>query len=414
MSLPPKDEGLPRPGLTRRRFLTGTGAAAVGLSVVRPELVRASRANSKISLGIIGCGGRGSWIANLFRKHGGYNVVALADYFPERVEGVGGKLGVPADRRFTGLAGYRRLLEQDVDAVAIESPPFFHPAQAADAVAAGKHVYLAKPIAVDVPGCKSVEESAAKAAANRLCFLVDFQTRADELFVEALRRVHAGALGRFAFGEATYHAEDPFEAQAQYARAGGAENNLRAWGLSRELSGDIITEQNIHTIDVASWIMGKPPVSAFGTGGRKFRGVGTCWDTFSVTFQYPDNVGIAFSSRQFNGYGTRPEGIRTRMFGAEGVLEAEYGGQVLIRGKQFWRGGETPSIYEQGAVNNIAAFHDAIARRDVSNPTVAESVRSNLVTILGRNAAYEGRVLTWDDLMKSDERLVPDLKGLKE
>jgi predicted dehydrogenase len=415
MSLPPKDEGLPRAGgVSRRQFLAGTSAAALGLSVLRPELVRASRANAKVDIGIIGCGGRGSWIADLFQKHGGYNVVALADYFPERVEGVGGKLGVPAERRFTGLSGYRRLLEQDLDAVAIESPPFFHPAQAADAVAAGKHVYLAKPIAVDVPGCQSVEESAAKAAANRLCFLVDFQTRANELFVEALRRVHGGALGRFAFGEATYHAEDPFEAQAQYARAGGAENTLRAWGLSRELSGDIITEQNIHTVDVASWIMGKPPVSAFGTGGRKFRDVGTCWDTFSVTFRYPDDVGIAFSSRQFNGYGTRPEGIRNRMFGTEGVLEAEYGGQVLIRGKEFWRGGETSSIYEQGAVSNIAAFHDAIQRGDVGNPTVAESVRSNLVTILGRTAAYEGRVVTWDELLKSDERLVPDVKGLKD
>ena len=414
MSLPPKDEGLPAPGLSRRRFLAGTGAAALGLPVLRPEVVRASPANDKVDIGIIGCGGRGSWIANLFQKHGGYNVVALADYFPERVEDVGGKLGVPADRRFTGLSGYKRLLEQNLDAVAIESPPFFHPAQASDAVAAGKHVYLAKPIAVDVPGCRSVEESAAKAAAARLCFLVDFQTRANDMFVEALRRVHAGALGRFAFGEATYHAEDPFEAQAQYARAGGAENDLRAWGLSRELSGDIITEQNIHTIDVASWIMGKPPVSAFGTGGRRFRGVGTCWDTFSVTFRYPDDIGIAFSSRQFNGYGTRPEGIRNRMFGTEGVLEAEYGGQVLVRGKEFWRGGETSSIYEQGAVNNIAAFHAAIERRDVSNPTVAESVRSNLVTILGRTAAYEGRVVTWDELLKSDERLVPDLKGLKE
>ena len=415
MSQPPTDLDSSRAaGLSRRRFLADAGTAALAFSVVKPELVRGTGANSKVNLGIIGCGGRGSWIANLFQKHGGYNVVALADYFPERVEAVGGKLGVPADRRFTGLSGYKRLLEQGLDAVAIESPPFFHPAQAADAVAAGKHVYLAKPIAVDVPGCKSVEESAAKAAADQRCFLIDFQTRANELFVEGLRRVHAGALGRFAFGEATYHAEDPFESQAQYARAGGAENNLRAWGLSRELSGDIITEQNIHTIDVASWIMGKPPVSAFGTGGRKFRGVGTCWDTFSVTFRYPDDVGIAFSSRQFNGYGTRPEGIRNRLFGTAGVLETEYGGQVLIRGKQFWRGGETSSIYEQGAVSNIAAFHDAIERRDVSNPTVAESVRSNLVTILGRTAAYEGRVVTWDELLKSDERLVPDLKGLKE
>src|SRR6185436_20983959 len=99
-----------------------------------------------------------------------------------------------------------------------------------------------------------------------------------------------------------------------------------------------------------------------------------------------DDVGIAFTSRQFDGFGTRPEGIRNRMFGTEGVLETEYGGQVLIRGKHFYRGGETPTIYEQGAVSNIAAFHDAIRRQDYGNVTVPESVRSTLVTILGRTA----------------------------
>ena len=86
------------------------------------------------------------------------------------------------------------------------------------------------------------------------------------------------------------------------------------------LSGDIITEQNIHTLDVMNWIMSQDPVCAFGTGGQKVRDYGTCWDTFSVTFQYPENVGIAFSSRQFDGFGTQPEGIRNRMFGTDGVL----------------------------------------------------------------------------------------------
>ena len=400
--------------VSRRRFLKDAGGAAVAFSVLEPGLARGSGASATVDLGIIGCGGRGTWIANLFQKHGGYNIVAAADYFQDRVDNLGGKIGVPASRRFTGLSGYRRLLEQKVDAVAIESPPFFHPIHAADAVAAGKHVYLAKPVAVDVPGCRTIEESAAKATTGRLCFLVDFQTRANEFFIEALRRVHGGALGRFAFGEATYHAEDPFGEQAQYARSSDAESRLRAWGLSREFSGDIITEQNIHTLDVASWIMGKAPISACGTGGRKFRDVGTCYDTFSILFTYADDVGITFSSRQFKGQGTRPEGIRNRMFGSEGVLETEYGGQVLIRGKQFYRGGETPTIYEQGAVNNIAAFHDAIQRADYSNPTVAGSVRSNLVTILGRTAAYKGSVVTWDELLHSDERLVPDLKGLKD
>jgi myo-inositol 2-dehydrogenase/D-chiro-inositol 1-dehydrogenase len=400
--------------VSRRRFLKNAGGAAVALSIVKPELVRGTSANSKVDLGVIGCGGRGTWIANLFQKHGGYNIVAAADYFPDRVSAFGGKLGVPEARRFTGLSAYRRLLDEKVDAVAIESPPFFHPVHAAAAVAAGRHVYLAKPVAVDVPGCRTIEESAAKATANRQCFLVDFQTRANEFFIEALQRVHAGALGRFAFGEATYHADDPFGEQAQYARSNDAESRLRAWGLSRELSGDIITEQNIHTLDVASWIMGKPPVCAYGTGGRKFRNVGTCYDTFSIVFKYADNVGVTFSSRQFNGQGTRPEGIRNRMFGSDGVLETEYGGQVLIRGKQFYRGGETPTIYEQGAVSNIAAFHEAIQREDYGNQTVAESVRSNLLTILGRTAAYTGSLVTWDELQRSDERLTPDLTGLKD
>ena len=386
----------------------------MAFSIARGKVAHGAAPVPHIDLGVVGCGGRGTWIANLFQKHGGYNIVAAADYFPERVAAFGDKLGVPAERRFTGLSGYRRLLEQKLDAVAIESPPYFHPIHAAAAVDAGKHVYLAKPVAVDVPGCRTIEASAAKATAARRCFLVDFQTRANEFFVEALRRVHDGALGRFAFGEATYHADDPFLEQAPHARATDAESRLRAWGLSRELSGDIITEQNIHTLDVASWIMGRPPLSACGTGGRKFRDVGTCYDTFTILFKYPEDVGVTFSSRQFNGQGTRPEGIRNRMFGSEGVLETEYGGQVLIRGRHFYRGGETPAIYEQGAVSNIAAFHDAIQREDYTNPTVAESVRSNLVTILGRTAAYEGSVVTWNDLLRSDERLAPDLNGLKD
>jgi len=400
--------------LSRRQFLAGTGKAAAAFTVMRPELVRGTALNSTLKLGLIGCGGRGRWIANLFAKHGGYAVAAVADYFPERVAAVGDAHGVPANQRFTGLAGYRRLLEQELDAVAIETPPYFHPAQASEAVDAGKHVYLAKPAAVDVPGCRTIEQSAARAQARRLCFLVDFQTRTNELYIEAIRRVHGGALGELAFGEATYHAEDPFIDQAAAARAGDPESRLRAWGLSRELSGDIITEQNIHTLDVASWVMGKPPLRAYGTGGRKFRSAGNCWDTFSVQYHYANDVAITFTSRQFNGHGTRPEGIRVRMFGSEGVLETEYGGQVLLRGKQFYRGGDTAAIYEQGAVANIASFHRAVTGGDYTNPTVAESVRSNLVTILGRTAAYRGAVVTWDELLRSDERLVPDLKGLKE
>src|ERR671932_765989 len=103
MSLPPSDSDSSRAeGVSRRDFLTGTGAA-LAFSIVKPELVRASTANSKVDLGIIGCGGRGSWIADLFQKHGGYNIAGAVDYFAERVDALGEKLTIPANRRFTGL-----------------------------------------------------------------------------------------------------------------------------------------------------------------------------------------------------------------------------------------------------------------------------------------------------------------------
>ena len=402
--------------LSRRRFIAGAGAAALSFTVAKPGLVRGYGANSKVDLGLIGCGGRGTWIAELFKQHGGYNVVAVADYFQDRTDSAGDKLGVASTHRYTGLSGYKKLLEK-VDAVAIETPPYFHPEQAAAAVDAGLHVYLAKPIAVDVPGCHSIGDSGRTASRKKLCFLVDFQTRADEFFCEALRRVRAGALGTFVFGESTYHAGDPFKRMYKtwQDNPDGPENRLRAWGLDRFISGDIITEQNIHTLDVMSWIMDAEPVSAVGTGGRTVRPVGTCYDHFALVFEYPNKVAIAFSSRQFEGHGTQPEGIRNRMFGSKGVLETQYGGQVLIRGDSdsFYRGGKSPGIYKDGAVANIKTFHQSIVEGKFDNPTVEPSVRSNLVTILGRTAAYTGRKVSWRRLVRSKDKLDANLKGLK-
>ncbi len=406
--------GKNRKRITRRRFIAGAGATALSFTVIRTELVRGYGANSKVDLGIIGCGGRGTWIAELFKQHGGFNVVAAADYFQDRVDGCGGKVGVDNARRYTGLSGYRKLLDK-VDAVAIESPPYFHPEQAADAVDSGCHVYVAKPIAVDVPGCQSIGRSGRKATAKKLCFLVDFQTRADKFYCEALNRVRKGALGKFAFGESIYHAGCPFKRMYKTWQDDpkNPENRLRAWGLDKIISGDIITEQNIHTLDVMSWIMNQEPIWAVGTGGRTVRPVGTCWDHFAILFEYPNNVGITFSSKQIEGHGTQPSGIRNRMFGSKGVLETEYGGQVIIRGENFYRGGKSPGIYKEGAVVNIATFHKSITGGNFDNPTVAPSVRSNLVTILGRTAAYKGRKITWKRLLRSQEKLDANLKGLK-
>jgi len=401
--------------INRRSFLAGAGAAALSMSALSPDSVRAGAAGRKIKLGLIGCGGRGVWITNLFKEHGGYEIYACADYFQDRVDTCGDKFGIPSQRRFPRLSGYKKMLECGVEAVAIESPPYFHPEQAALAVDAGLHTYVAKPLAVDVPGCKTIEQSGKRATRKKLCFLIDFQTRADEFYMEAVKRVHNGALGNFAFGESTYHAGIPWGGHMKALKndPNNPEVKLRAWGMSQVLSGDIITEQNIHTLDVMSWIMQTPPLFSVGTGARKVRPLGDCYDTFSCLYQYSDNVGITFSSRQFEGHGSKPEGIRNRMFGSQGVLETEYGGQVIIRGKNFYRGGRSPGIYQAGAVANIGAFHKDILAGNYANDTVAPSVQSNLITILGRTAAYEGSRVTWDQLMSSTKKLEYDFKGLK-
>ena len=361
-------------------------------------------------------GGRGLWVTGLFAAHGGYEIFAGSDYFADRAEALGTKFSVPRERIFSGLSGYKRLLDCGVEAVAIETPPYFHPEQAAAAVAKGIHVYLAKPLAVDVPGCHLIAECGRKATSKKLAFLVDFQTRAHPAFIEALRRVHDGAIGELVFGEATYHAESPWEEHYEVLKSSpdDPELRLRAWGLDRALSGDIITEQEIHTLDVANWIMREPPLWAVGTGGLKARPkIGTCWDHFVVYYQYPNDVAVEFSGRQFKGHGTA-EGIKNRMFGSKGILETEYGGTVVIRGENFFNGGRTTDIYEAGAVSNVAAFRKCIMGGDFANPTVGPSVQSNLITILGRKAAFEKRRVTWEELLRDEERLKPNLAGLKD
>lgn len=398
----------PSPLVTRRRFVSRTTAALSAAAL--PHLVHAQTAG-KIKLGLIGCGKRGQWIADLFQQNGNYELVACADYFQDRVDSCGEKFGIPAAQRFTGLSGYKRMLEGKVEAVAIESPPYFHPMQAADAVAAGKHVYVAKPVAVDVPGCQSVAESGKQATAKKLAFLVDFQTRANECYQKAIERVHAGAIGTFTFGEARYHCGQTPNREGDFSNE--SEERLRHWNFDKVLSGDIITEQNVHTLDVMSWILQRPPLHVIGSGGRKVRMLGDTWDHFSLLFQYPDDVAVVFTSKQYND-GASDAGIIVDIFGSLGRISTKYGGQVMMLGKDTeYVTGKTGDIYKAGVVTNIAAFHQMIASGDFSNRTVAPSVESTIVTIMGRTAAYERRMVTWDEIVKCTKLLDPKLSGLK-
>lgn len=385
----------------RRREFLETAASVAGWTIVSPSAVRGTQANSRLEIGIIGSGGRGRFVGRLFEEHTSTKVVALHDYFADRVATLGDELSVGRDARFTGLDGYRRLLERNLDAVAIESPPYFHPEQAAAALDAGKHVYLAKPLAVDVAGCRTIEQAARAARDRKL--LVDFQTRRDPLFREAAERVHRGEIGPAVLGHVYYHAGR----LKPKAPEGTPTARLRNWVFDKRLSGDIIVEQNIHVIDVANWYLQGRPAAATGTGGRKARvDVGDCWDHFVVTFRYPDDVLVDFSSAQFTrGF----DDLRARIYGAEGTVDSAYGGEVRITGANPWGGGDTKELYTTGTVGNIKAFHAAVTNGGPLPDTLAPSLQSNLAAILGRMAAYQGRTVTWDEMLAADERIDPEL-----
>ncbi|MFP4499401.1 MAG: Gfo/Idh/MocA family protein [Candidatus Hydrogenedentota bacterium] len=388
-------------GIKRRTFLAGA-AVGTGLSILPAHTVFGAPANEKLKLGLIGCGNRGVWLSRLFEKHANTKVTALHDYFKEQVDAAGEQFDVPPARRFIGLDGYKELLATGVDAVAIESPPYFHPAQAKAAIEAGKHVFLAKPLAVDVPGCNTVLEAGAAAKGTR-SFLVDFQTRADPLFREAAKRVHERMIGAPVLGHFFYHC-----GRLNLKEKPGTEvARLRNWCFDIALSGDIIVEQNIHVLDVATWYLDAHPLKAHGCGGRKARtDAGDCWDHFVVAYTFPDEVRVDFSGAQFV-YGFND--LCMRLHCETGTVESHYGGPVHIKAKAGgWRGGETPQIYQQGAVNNMIAFEKSIRTGDYIN-NVEDAVRSTRTSILGRKAAYDNRAVTWEEMLADDKPLDPKL-----
>ena len=394
------------PRIPRRAFLA-TAATATAITALKPSLVFGAEANSVLDIGLIGCGGRGSWIAKLFADSGKYRLVACADYFQDKADAIGEKYKIDPSRRYMGLSGYKRLLEGKLDAVVIETPPYFHPEHSAAAVDAGKHVYLAKPIAVDAPGCQTVAASGQRATAKKQVFLVDFQTRADANFRDAVGQVHKGAIGSLVMAEAWY----PWSGGGRGTPSAKPEEQLRSWYYVLPLSGDFIVEQSIHSLDLVTWIINADPLRARGTGGHKVRPADSIYDHFAVTYSFPNDLVLSFTCIQ--SIPMVKDEIRARVFGAGGFIDADYYTGVVVRGPETAVRASVGDLYNSGTVVNINEFHDAIVKGDCSNPTVVPSVRSNLTAVLGREAAYRRDELTLAALLKEGKKLEPNLKGLK-
>jgi myo-inositol 2-dehydrogenase/D-chiro-inositol 1-dehydrogenase len=393
----------------RRQLLQATG----GVLLLRPETVFGYQANSTVEVGLVGCGGRGNWIAPFFPEHTGARVVAVADVIRERLESTRAKLKVDGGRAYHGPDAHRELAHSKLDAVVIETPPYYHPMHAAAAVEAGRHVFCAKPVAVDVPDTQAFLAAGRQAQAKGLSFWVDFQSRSRPVFQELVTRLRRGDIGRIAMAQVFYYANRPWTDRSTPGMDPGLKRMMN-WLGDRTISGDIIVEQNIHVLDMANWYLGAHPVKASGTGGRTDWSAtksnwGDAWDHFTVNYWYPNEVHASFSSHQLSG---RFSDLCVRCFGLGGCADTHYGGLIRIAAEdpgRNWNGAEKDDTFTGGCVTNVKNFVESIrAGKPVNN--VEDAVESNFTGILGRMAAYRGGTVTWDEMMASTEKWQADLK----
>lgn len=412
----------------RRRDFLGTAAAAAGFMIIKPQQVRGTAANSAVRLGILGCGGRGTAVGSGFVENTGTRVVALADLFSDQLaagqkhfdglQQAKGYAAIDSSQLFKGAKAYEKIADsKEIDAILITTPPFYHPHHLETVVKAGKHVYCEKPVAVDVPGAKKVMEIGKKAQ-GKLSLDVGFQIRMAPPYLELNRRLQAGAIGKIGCGLAYYycgHIDRP-----EWPNASPQEKRLRNWVWDRELSGDIIVEQNIHVIDLCNWILQGHPVQATGSGGRKLRtDAGDCWDNFNLVFTYPGDVQVSFGSTQFD---NPAFDAAVRFFGTQGSSEAHYDHRMSISGAEPWDAGLGPAkegtqfsaagtfkgALDQADSEKQKSFIESITSGQFHNQA-EQGAQSALSAMLGREAAYSGKLLTWDELLKSKKEYDPGI-----
>ncbi len=403
----------PHQGITRRRFVKRTTAAAAGLSVglMASGNFAYAAGSDTLRIGLIGCGNRGTGAANdCVRSAPGIELVAMGDLFEDRLdqsrkileeelskEG-GTAYRVDDDHAFVGFDAYKRVIESDVDVVLLATPPAFRPQHLRAAIEAGKHVFMEKPVAVDPAGVRSVIESARLAEQKGLAIVAGTQRRHDPAYREAMRRIHDGAIGEVVAGQVYWNQGGLWK----YDRKPGmsdAEWQIRNWLYFTWLSGDHIVEQHIHNIDVANWALRAHPVRALAVGGRQVRtdpAYGHIFDHFAVEFEYPNGARILSMCRQQDG---TPRRIGEHLIGTKGTSD----GHRRIRGESEWTyEGENVNPYVQEHANLIASIRAGEPLNE--GRRVAESTLS---AILGREAAYTGQELTWDEVMNAELSLVP-------
>jgi predicted dehydrogenase len=382
-----------------------------------PEILKTAPDGKPLKAGLVGCGGRGTGAACNFLEAGsGLEIVALGDVFQDKLDACRKTLAergqfIEDNRCFLGFDAYRNVIDAGVDVVLLCTPPVFRPAHFEYAVARNKHCFVEKPCAVDPVGAKQMIALGKRAEAQGLCVISGTIRRSQKDCIETYRRVAGGAIGEIVSAHVSRMGGALWYVKRNPASDDDMEYMLRNWVNFCWTSGDHIVEQFIHEIDQMSWFTGdRRPLRAEATGGRQRRVTGDMYDHFSVEYLYDNGHRAHCTTRQIGGcdtqtviavYGTRGfTNCNDTIYHLDGSVAWTYPHPKPDDADQSMA---VPDPFVQEHIRLVTAIRTGRPVNDVD-----KHVQSTLMAIMGRESAYTGRFVTWDQIMASNQKLGPE------
>lgn len=379
-----------------------------------PQLLDQAPDGPVLKAGLVGCGGRGTGAAIDFLNSGpNLQIVALGDVFQDKIDACRDLLKkeknveIPDENCFVGFDSYEKVLDSGIDVVLLCTPPHFRPAHVEAAVNARKHIFMEKPVAVDPTGVRRVIAAVKRAQSLKLNVISGTIRRSQKDYMETRRRVLNGEIGDITGahiirngGALWFRSRRPEWSDMEYM--------LRNWVNFCWLSGDHITEQFIHEIDVMNWYLGKYPIKASGWGGRQRRVTGDQYDFFSIEYLYDNGMRTHCAARQIDGCSN---GKVEQINCTNGYADAA-GKLYDLNGNIIWEypNTENNSNPEWSVTNPFVQEHINLVSAIRTGNTIndgEDQAYSTLVTIMGRVAAYTGKDVTWDEILNADIYLGP-------
>ena len=382
-----------------------------------PVILNSAPDGPVLKAGLIGCGNRGTGAAFNFIDAGpNLQITALADVFQDRIDNCRESLKeernveIPEQNCFVGFDAYKRLIESDVDIILEASVSHFRPSHFEAAVQARKHVFIEKPAGVDPVGTRSVMASGRMAESAGLTVVAGTQRRHSPDYIKTWTMVKNGAIGDLISANCYWNTVGPPNIRRQ-ENWSDMEAMIRNRGNWNWVTGDTIVNLLVHQIDVLNWFFEKHPVKATGFGGRHRRVAGDMYDFFSVDFSFDDGRRYQGMCRQIDGCSNN---VGQLIYGSKGYTNCQnmiwdYDGNVIWEyeypidadGQRMTRVEISP--FNQEMINLVTAIR-------TNNPLnqAGDLASSTMTGIMGRESAYSGLDVSWEDMMSSGLRLGPE------